>query len=311
MHLPEHLLFAGAERGLGGFLRVGVDVGQGVVAVDDPQPVPVLALGALQGGLDPRAEGAFEVRELDDGHRRVLRSEGREAVGGDVHAERFEPVVDREPLFQHREELALGALLRLLPEELADLARHGPQRVRDAALVLAIERRDRGVLDRRHRLVHRGQDRLHGHPGAAGFQVEQALVHELPEERLQHLGVAPVRFDLAAQAFEFGLLQGERRYREELGALHGVVADGRHHVVVRPQGQSAGEQQRQSEPERPKTCHSSSEVRSAHSSDLSRSALAITDTDDRLIATAAMTGASSTPTSGYSTPAATGTPTAL
>ena len=83
--------------------------------------------------------------------------------------------------------------------------------------VLAIERRDRGVLDRRHRLVHRGQDRLHGHPGAAGFQVEQALVHELPEERLQHLGVVADRFHLTAHAFELGFFQGER-HRQELGA---------------------------------------------------------------------------------------------
>ena len=43
----------------------------------------------------------------------------------------------------------------------------------------------------------------------------------------------------------------------------------------------------------------------------SRSALAITETDDRLIAALAITGDSSNPSSGYSTLAATGTPSAL
>ena len=44
---------------------------------------------------------------------------------------------------------------------------------------------------------------------------------------------------------------------------------------------------------------------------LSRKALDITDTDDRLIAAAAMIGDSKSPVKGYSTPAATGMPTAL
>ena len=43
----------------------------------------------------------------------------------------------------------------------------------------------------------------------------------------------------------------------------------------------------------------------------SRSAFPITDTDERLIASAAMMGESSMPDRGYSTPAATGTPAAL
>ena len=45
--------------------------------------------------------------------------------------------------------------------------------------------------------------------------------------------------------------------------------------------------------------------------DRKRSALLITDTEDRLIAAAAMTGLSSRPNTGYSTPAATGIPSAL
>ena len=200
------------------------------------------------GRLDPGAVRALEVRELDDGHRRILGSEGCEAVGGHVHAKRLESIFDREPSFQHGEKLGLGALLRLLPQERADLTRYLRQRVRDAASVLAVERLDLLVLDRRHRLVDGRQDRLHGHPGAAGFQVEQALVHELPEERLQHLVLVPVRFDLTAQAFELGLLQGERGHRQELGALYRLVADGRHHVV-RPRRHGAGEQQRNSEPD--------------------------------------------------------------
>ncbi len=43
----------------------------------------------------------------------------------------------------------------------------------------------------------------------------------------------------------------------------------------------------------------------------SRSALLTTDTDDRLMAAAAMMGESNSPNTGYSTPAATGTPSAL
>ena len=44
---------------------------------------------------------------------------------------------------------------------------------------------------------------------------------------------------------------------------------------------------------------------------LNRSAFVITDTDEKLIAAAAMMGLSRIPNSGYSAPAATGTPIAL
>lgn len=44
---------------------------------------------------------------------------------------------------------------------------------------------------------------------------------------------------------------------------------------------------------------------------LSRNALVITETEDRLIAAAAIIGDNSVPVSGYSTPAATGTPSTL
>lgn len=43
----------------------------------------------------------------------------------------------------------------------------------------------------------------------------------------------------------------------------------------------------------------------------SRNALAITETEEKLIASAAITGESSTPKTGYSTPAAIGTPAVL
>ena len=92
--------------------------------------------------------------------------------------------------------------------------------------------------------------------------------------------------------------------------MYRPVIYGRHHVPVRlrvhgdgkHKGQDRQQQAGRSARRRPR--HGAGR----HRTDLSRRALAITDTDDRLIATAAMAGESSAPVTGYRTPAATGTP---
>ena len=285
-----------------------MDLRQRKVAVDDPHLAGVLLTGPLQGGQDRGAERALEVRELDDRHRRFGRSAGGKAVGVDRNPKRFEPVIDRKPPLQRVQKLGFGALLRLLLEKRPDLVRDLRQRIGNAFPILQVESLHLLRLHRGRRRAGRRQQPVGGRPGAAGLQVEQAPVHQVAEKGPQNLIMVPVGLRFAAQALQLGFLQRERRRRQQLVAVYRPVVYGRHHAPVRPRVQGAGKQERrQQQPDRSarrRPRHGAGR----HRTDLSRRALAITDTDDRLIATAAIAGESSAPVTGYRTPAATGTP---
>ena len=238
VHLPEHPLFAGAKRCLGGFLCVGMDVGQRVVAVDDPQPVAVLALGALQGRLDPGAVGGTRsprTRRWSPAHPGVRGSRSRRRPRPRETAR-----VDIRPRTARSSTVRSSAsalLLGLLP---AGTRGSDPLRLRSAygmrLSVLAVERLDLAAFSIGG-TVSWTDARIASTviPVRPASRFEQALVHELPEERLQHLVLAPVRFDLTARGVRARSPPGRTTATVRSSArCTGLVADGRHHVVVRP-----------------------------------------------------------------------------
>src|SRR5262245_57587491 len=112
--LPELPLRAGARRGLGGRPRMGMEL-EREVAVDEAYLIAVGGEDLLHRLFGTLAEGAFVVRELDDGHRRLLGTARRSAGGRDVDLRRLQRHGGLVLAFQLRDErfLTLGALLLL------------------------------------------------------------------------------------------------------------------------------------------------------------------------------------------------------
>ena len=86
VHLPERPLGGGRLDGLGGELRVRVDVGEGQVT---PDVADVAEVGEqlAQDRLGPAAVRALEVPVLDDRHRRLDRPANVIAIGVDRHGQ--------------------------------------------------------------------------------------------------------------------------------------------------------------------------------------------------------------------------------
>src|SRR4051794_39713178 len=183
VQLPELALIKGAEGGLGRLLGVLVER-QRVLAEDQAHLVAVLLLDSLEGRGQARAEGALEVRELDDGHRGVLRALGRTG-GGDVDPDRLELVVDLVLGLQGLEVLAAGLLLALLLEVGLDLGRDLVLRAGDLGLVLLVE----GV---HVRVGHRGgldlgEELVLGRLAGGGFRLQHTVLDGLIQAVLQEL----------------------------------------------------------------------------------------------------------------------------
>ncbi len=139
MKLPELVLLVRTERRFSSLLRVGMDVVQRKLTIDDPDFVFVVLFDLLERRVKTAAVRAFEVREFHDGDGRLLRSSRRMALGGHGRAIGLHHRLKTVILAQLRKQGGKSAFLVLLHEVIANLERRLDKRSIDHGFVVVIE----------------------------------------------------------------------------------------------------------------------------------------------------------------------------
>src|SRR5262245_5794943 len=220
--LPELPLRARARRGLGGRPRVRMEL-EREVAVDEADLVAVGGEHLFHRLFGTLAKGAFVVRELDDGHRRLLGTARRSAGGRDVDLRRLQRHGGLVLALQLGDERLLTLAGLLLLQELDDARLHLVERLSlELRLVVVVDLLDIGVRRVRHLRGDLCRNQLLGSDVARlRLLLDQLLADELVESFAEHLVALVVDLDQLRLHVLLERLARDRRVGDRGDGLRG------------------------------------------------------------------------------------------